>query len=456
MLPRHGSDWDGDWGLEQNLGDTLEDLELNGNNSLSNSEIYENTSERAKYTGTHADLSQCAPETISPLWTPEFADSRICEFHEFFIFLITNPDNAIARTYHSHTPSPNFNRVESSLPWQKRGHWSEGSSASLQPHIHALHNSSGATHSHYSNSAWETVPTTPSADDYDLRPIPDDNSASMQSYNDPRIGIWPQENTYTQGETYMGSRHEYGITPAETHLLPPRLQEVCDNADAATAFSTGSQFNEGALLVNAALGTGVGSGMTTPSFPSLSTTGGPISHLSQLPSGGRSKALIAINGTMKLATYPAEWSPTIEHVSLLPSRHRTTGPHLVPTIVTDIPPFPATNLPPAVSLNPLASTPSPTTGVAKCTHEGCRARFKRKDTLRRHNLNVHSEKPKPICPQCGLVIQSGRRDNWKRHIQDQHPGHPILESLNVRGRKLGLRTAVARKLAKVKTARQRA
>ena len=468
VLPCHGSNWDGEWGLEQNLGDTLEGLELNGSDSFSNTEIYDNSFGRAHDTGTDDDLSQCASEMINPLWSPEFADSRICEFHEFFFFSTTSSDNGIAQTSHTPTPSQNLNPAESSLSWRQIGHWSEGSSAGLHPHIPALHDSFGATHSHYSDSAWETVPTTPSADDYDLRPIPDDNSASMQSYNDSRGGIWPQEDTGMQCQTYMplmSTRYENGINPAGTHLLPRKLQEVFDKADAATRFATEVHSNEGALLVNAALGAGVTSGIAASSFPPLSTTGGLVSHFPQLPSDGRSENLIAINGTVKLATYSAERPPKVEHVFFPPSCDQKTAPHIAPTIVADNPPFPATNMPPAVSLNPPASTPSPlasfgapTTGVAKCTHKGCGARFKgvsRKDTLRRHNLNFHSEKPKPICPECHLVIQSGRRDNWKRHIKDQHPGHPILELLNVRGKKVGLRTAVARKSAKGKIARQR-
>ena len=469
VLPRHESDWDGDWGLEQNIGDTLEGLELNGNDSLSNSEIYDHTFGRANNTGTDADSSQSATETINPSWSPEFADIRIFEFHEVSVFLSTSSDNGIAQTYHIQTPSQNPNTAESSLPWRQLGHWSEGSYASLQPHTHALHNSSGATHSYYSDSAWETVPTTPSADDYDLRPIPDGNSASMQSYNDPRIGIWAQDNTYRQGQIYtplMSMRHNNAVNPTGTRLLPRNLQEVCDNADAATPFATGPLLDEGALLTNAALGAGVRLGMAALSFPPLSTTGGPVTQFSQFPSECRSKALIAIDNTMKLATYSAERSPKVEHVFLPPGRDQKTAPHIAPTIVSGIPPFPATNMPPAVSLILPASTPSPsasssapTTGVAKCTHKGCRARFKgvsRQDTLRRHKLNVHSDKPKPTCPVCHLVIQSGRRDNWKRHIEDQHPGHPILESLNVRGKKVGLRTAVARKPARGKIARQRA
>lgn len=356
--------------------------------------------------------------------------------------------------YPSHTPSQVIKTTESSLPWQQPGHWAEGSSTSLQPHVYAAHSSFGATHSQYSDSAWETVPSTPSADDSDLRPIPDNNSASMQSYNDPRIGIWPQENTYLQVQTYMplmGTHHDHGNHPAVKRLVPQKLQEVFANADAATPFGTKPHPKEDPLFVNVALGTDGRAGMAAPSFQPPPVTAGPVSQFSQLPNHGRSETLLAIKGTMN-------------QTSLLTSRGQKTTPNIALSIALDNSPFPATDSPPAVCMDPPASTLSrsasagpPITGVAKCTHRGCGAKFKgvsRKDTLRRHKLNVHGNKQKPICPECHLVIQSGRRDNWKRHITDQHPGHPILESLDVRGKKIGSTKAVPREPAEGETARQ--
>ena len=79
------------------------------------------------------------------------------------------------------------------------------------------------------------APFAPSADEYDLRPIPDDNSASMQSYNHSQTVIWPQEHTY--GHIIPHLSIGVGVNPTKARS-PPR--EVFSKADAATPFGTES------------------------------------------------------------------------------------------------------------------------------------------------------------------------------------------------------------------------
>lgn len=250
----------------------------------------------------------------------------------------------------------------------------------------------------------------------------------MQSYNDPQLGIWPQENTYRQDRTYtslMDTRHDGGIGPSITRLLPRNLREVCAKADAATPFATESHSSASTPTVSPALGAGETLGMTAPSF-SLSIPRASVSYLPHTPSDDRSEVMVT-NTTKHFATFPGEWSPIVDHISLSAGRDHKTASEIAPTISLDIRPLPATDLPPLVFTDPPASTPSPpastgapTTGVAKCTHKGCGAGFKgvsRKDTLRRHKLIVHSNRAKPVCPQCHYVIQSGRRDQLEETHQ---------------------------------------
>ena len=140
--------------------------------------------------------------------------------------------------------------------------------------------------------------------------------------------------------------------------------------------------------------------------------------------------------------------------------------HTEAHIVLDNPTISVNTLPPAMSVDPptsavsaLASASTSETAVSGCPYRGCQAKFTGgtiEDSLRRHKLHYHGNKPKPMCPVCQLVIQSGRRDNLKRHITNKHPGHPLLASLNVRRRKAGVKTAVPVKRAKEKKARQSA
>lgn len=284
--------------------------------------------------------------------------------------------------------------------------------------------------------------------------IPDDNFASRQSYNDPQTGIWPQENAYEQGGSYLttvGMRLGSGITSNVARLLPPAWQEMFANADAATPFGTDYYSNGRA---------------PNPSLSLSSTTESSVPQSSQFPYYGGSGNAIMVNATANAAAPPFQGPPEVGY-SYLPSGSGDDAfPNIAPTTALDDLPLPTTMLspdlspnPPASAASPLASTGTPRTSVSRCTYEGCGAKFtgeSRKDNLRRHKRLDHGNEPRPICPVCHLVIQSGRRDNLKRHMRDKHPGHPLLASLNVRGKKAGSKTVFPKKSAKGKSARQSA
>ena len=321
----------------------------------------------------------------------------------------------------------------------------------------ALPRSTTTNYGQYSDSARETVPHTHSADDHGLRPTPDDDSASMQSYNDPRSGIWFQQSTYKQGTTYfptMGIRNDSGIKPTVTSLLPQNLQEISANADAATPFGTESDSNGGALMASAAFNGDLRSGTAAPSRSTPSTSRGIVPQFYQFLS----------NSTVSLAAFPVQRHREDGHSLSPPGSNQNDLPNIIPRIVLDNSPLPATNLPPVSLMDNPASAPSPsastsisTIGFSRCEEPGCRAKFTakiRKDLLRRHKSNVYGRKSKLICPECHLVFESGRRDNLKRHINKNHPGHPSLASLNVQGKKAGSKKAVAVRRKKGRLARQ--
>ena len=377
-------------------------------------------------------------------------------------------DNCTDRAYTIHTPFQTPSAAEPSSPWQRSNHRSGGSPANLQPHIYNPHRSSAATDNQYSDSAWETLPQTPSADDPDPRPVPDGNSASLQSYNNPQTGIWPQVNTYARDSTYsppMGMRHGNGTNSNVTHILPQSLQKLFANADAATPFGTEADSNEGPLLVSAGLGADGKAAMAIPSLPPPSIIKGLLPQSSNIPFHSGSTILNVANDAMDSAIFPVQdYSPEVEHLFLPPISNQEILPNIAPMILLDNAPLSVNTLPPAMSLDPptsavsaLDSASTSDTAVSGCDYRGCQAKFaggSTKDSLRRHKLHYHGHKPKPKCPECQLVIQSGRRDNLIRHVTRKHPGHPSLASLNVRGRKAPLETAVPVKRAKGQEARQ--
>lgn len=435
-LPTHIPKLNENMEIGDYLGESLECLELNGNDGFSNSEVSDSTCGKTHHISMDADLAQLVPKTIDTMLMPEFSNNGIYQAHSIV------------------TPSQTFNDVESSSPLPQSGRWSGGNPNNLRPPTYTPHKSSAATHSQYSDSAWETIPSTPS--DYDLRPIPDVNSASMQSYNDAQTGIWPQENIQGRGDIYlpkMGMGFGNDTDSTATRLINEKLQEVIANADAATPFGTVPHSNGGALLGNAALNAYGGAGMAALSFSPQTITGGLAPHLVEPPSNGQSGAFITIDRMIRHAALPIQRLPVVEHSFLPPGSDRKILPNTAPKTVLDNPSLLPTKLPPTMLVDSAASTSSPpvesdasNTGVAKCIHRGCRRKFNgatRKDTLRRHIRIEHGNIPKPICPECDLVIQSGRRDNLKRHIKEIHPGHPQSVSRKVGTKKTGSRTAAS-------------
>lgn len=355
-----------------------------------------------------------------------------------------------------------MNDTEYAWPWPQSGYWSEDISANLRPPAYTPYKSSAASHSQYSDSAWETVPPTPFADDFDLRPMPDDKSASTQSYNDPKTGIWSQESTYGRGTTDLPKTGMYlnnETDPTTTRLLTERLQQLLADADAATPFGTDSQSNKGTLLENAAFGAYSGAGMAASSFLPPSTAGG------QLTSNGESGVSIMINGTMSVAAFPVHQPPGVDYPVVPPGSDTRFLRNIAPRMVLDNPHLIPANLPPAMLVDtsasaspPSASAGTSTTGISRCTHRGCRAKFTgtaKKDNLRRHKRHHHSDKPKPTCPECHIAFQSGRPDNLIRHMRSQHPGQPLPSSLTVRTKKIGSNTVTFQHHVVSKRPRQR-
>ena len=341
------------------------------------------------------------------------------------------------------TPSQTSNGAESSSAWQSPDPWSGGSSANLHPPTFTPHRSS-ATQSEYSGSAWETDPE-PSADDGDLRPTPDNNSASMQSYNDPRTGIWSQENVYRQGIMNTASKnicHDNGIDHTVTQLIPQDFRQFLADVEAAAPFGTDSFSNGSILSTDPSLSANERPEIAAPSSSPLFTDGGPVSQLFQPPIHGRSGVSIVIDGTMNFEASSAQQPLQVERSFYPLSSDHISISSLAARISLDDAHPPTTNLPPTMSIEPPTITAPPqtsadtsTTGIIRCTERGCQAKFTGdswKDSLRRHKSGKHHNKPKPTCPECHMVFQSGRRDNLKRHIMDKHPGHPLPPSRSVR------------------------
>ena len=335
------------------------------------------------------------------------------------------------------------NAAKGSSSWQNTIPWPGESSVNLCPPTYTPRRSYAGTHSHHSDSAWETIPSTPSTDDFDMRPMPDDNSASMQSYNHPRTGIWEvQENTYDRHTTRSSTgsiRPGDGIDPPKVQSLLQNFQQVFDNADAATPFGTEHHFKGEALLVDAALG-GYQRPYTALSTPSITRCLEP--QLNRAPLGGRSGISIQINDATDIGAFSIQQPPEVEQYLNPFGSDQSLLQGCAPRFMLDYSPLPASSLTSAVLMDPPVPLPTPstsadtsTTGVAKCPYRGCSARYqgkKRMDTLRRHKRLEHSNRPKPVCPVCKLVFQSGRPDNVKRHFQDKHPSHPLPAWLNVR------------------------
>ena len=279
--------------------------------------------------------------------------------------------------------------------------------------------------------------------------MPDDNSASLQSYNDARTGIWFQESAYGVDTNYpimTDIQHDGGTESVTTPLLPQRVQQVLTNADDATPFLSepGSPLYGRAPAMSAGLGNERREEMTAPSLLLPATSETSVPQFIHHPYGIRLGATSVIDRNL---------DPEAQHRRDHHSSFPLGGPqdplqNIVPTIASNNLALPAITVQTTISTGPSDPTPTPrvstntsTSGVARCTHKECRAKFKSMDSLRRHNRLVHRDGPKLRCPQCNVFFQSGRPDNLKRHFASKHPGHPLPAWLKVRPRRSPLTTS---------------
>lgn len=332
------------------------------------------------------------------------------------------PNKNTAGAHTIPTPSLLANGPESLSTRLYLGPGYEGSSTNLLSPSSTPYKSSAATQSQYSDSAWETVPPSPSADDFDSWPMPDDNPAFMQSYNDPQTGIWTQGNTYGRGETY----------PTMTRSVPQELQRFNADADAAIFFRTQSHSDGSALLHNVGHDADERPRSAALSFTPLSTSGGPVPQFLQPPINGRSGLSIVVDGTLDLGASVAQQPLEVERSSHQLGSNRRSFSNNVPGMTMDSSQLLAAHLPPTLAASPSPSASTLAKIVLRCTHRGCQTTFSAKDARQRHINNKHSDKTKLTCPVCSTVFRSRRPDNVIRHIKDKHPGHPLPAPRSVR------------------------
>ena len=343
-----------------------------------------------------------------------------------------------------HTPLEISNAGGSST-WQETNH-SGGTYLNPQP---PTSKSSAANLSRYSDSGWETVPSTTLADDFDLRPMPDHNSASMQGYNNPHTGIWSQDVVYEHYPPYMVPEDIYNDVSSTTRVrsLPQGLQEVIANAEIATPFVLGFHHVRDVLPMNADLGADEGAGTTFPSVAEPSVTRGPVPRFSPPAPHGQSGVINVTNGTPNFAASHGQEPPDVERSSLPPCSTQKSLPRLAPRILLNNSPVPASDLaqPPILAPRPrVPAAITPNTGAIRCPYGGCQKNFSNRDTLRRHKNIVHSNKPPLVCPVCDLEFPGRRPDNVKRHFKIIHPDHLLPPWLKVRAKNTTRRPRVAR------------
>lgn len=372
-----------------------------------------------------------------------------------FAILLSKPrlsDKSTAGAYTIPTSSQPSYGADSSSAWPPLSHRFRESFANLRPPTYTPQRSSPASQSQYSDSAWETLPPSPFADDNDSWLVPDENSASMQSYNDPRTGIWAPEDAYGPGTGYSSMRdmgHDNGGNFTMTQLLQPHLQQVIANADSATPFSAQPDSNGGGFLLNTGLGANESPHSAAPLSSPPSTSGGPVSQSFQSSIKGQSAISIVVDSAIDLGASSARQPQAVERLFFQLGSDQSSFSDIAPRIALGNPPLPATDLPSTRLIGSLAPAPSPSPSAdtsnaegVRCSHRGCRVKFGGefwKDSLRRHKTHFHGDKKKPTCPVCNLVFKSGRPDNLIRHIMAQHPGYPLPASRNARPRKLARR-----------------
>ena len=308
------------------------------------------------------------------------------------------------------------------------GYRSGRSSTSLRSPSFTPHNPSAAIHSQHSNSAWETD-TSQSADDGDLRPMPDEGSASIQSYNDPQTGIWPQEDSYEQSTPYTT------VTDLDYDIGVPQIA----NIDAAAPF--GAQFypTRGPLFLHEGFGAERTLETVATSFTPPSTGQYSFPRYFSSSIHGQSGVSIIVDNTMDFGIPSAHQLINFDQPIYPLGSGQSSLLSLAPNTTLDNPRLTAESI---ESMNSLAPAPSPsisaatsTSIVERCPYGGCRAGFtgpSRKDSLRRHKKKHNEDKEKPVCPVCHKVFSRGREDNMKRHVTSKHPEYPLPAPRSVR------------------------
>ena len=262
----------------------------------------------------------------------------------------------------------------------------------------------------------------------------------MQSYNDSQTGIWPQEHSYGQGTRYTTvTDMDYDIG-----ILSPTTQSFSQVADAdpAAPFGTLSYSFSGAPLRYGGLGAEKTLETAASSFTTSSTSQYSVPRYSYPSTHGRSGLSIVIDSTRKFGVPSAQQLIEVGQPIYPLANDQSSFSNLVPNTTLDNPPLATERIDfvssPAPAFSPSTSAATSTSILERCPYRGCRAKFTGsswKDSLRRHKINEHENKEKPICPVCDTVFQSGRKDNMKRHIKSQHPGYQLPAPRNVRSRR---------------------
>ena len=262
----------------------------------------------------------------------------------------------------------------------------------------------------------------------------------MQSYNDSRTGIWPQEDVYEQAAPYTSVTdmdHDIGILSPIAQPLPQAA-----DADTGAPFATQSYFFSGAPLVHGGLGAEWISETAAPSFTPPSTSQYSAARCFYPSTHGRSEFSIVIDNTMDLGLPSAQQLMEVQHPIYPLGSNQSSFSDLAPNTTLDNPRLATGNIDfmssPAPAPSPSISAATSTSIVERCPYRGCRRVFTGpswKDSLRRHRFNAHENKERPICPVCRTVFRSGRKDNMKRHVQSKHPQYELPASRDVRSRR---------------------
>lgn len=319
------------------------------------------------------------------------------------------------------------------------GYGSNRSSTSLRSDTYTPHRRSAAIYSPFSTSAWETNPSQ-SADDGDLRPMPDEGSASMQSYNDSQTGIWPQEDSYEQRTPYTTMTdmdNDIGILPHTTQPFP-----LVADADAAPFLGTQSYSFRHAPSLQGSHDVERTLEPAALSYTPPLTSQYSVPHSFHPSAHGGSGFSIINDRAMNLGVPLPQQIIKVEQPLHQLQSDQSSFSHYAPNNTLEAPRLATANIDfansPAPASSPSISAATSSSIVEYCPYPGCRAKFTGsswKDSLRRHKNNEHEKREKPICPVCRTVFGPGRKDNLKRHILSKHPEFQLPASRSLRSRR---------------------